>query len=130
MTSEASHLGRMAANECLKGYISTSRSIDSANNFGFKANMSSDGYYIYVVQVNSGFVVPDNAQVDTQWGTGEAEIAQLGSIPAHRVMGYRKFVQTLGVGPIHMRTSFRISEPKAFKRAFKILSGAMPSQVG
>jgi hypothetical protein len=130
MKSEASHLGRMASNECLKGYISTSRSIDSSIDFGCRANMSRDGYYIYVVQVNSGFVVPDNAQVDTQWGTGEAEIAQLGPIPAERVYGYRKFVRELGVGPVHMRMSFRSSDPQAFEKAFKILSGAKPDQVG
>ena len=129
MRREASHLGRMASHECLKGYISTSRSIDSSIGFGFRANGSTDGYYIYVTQVNSGFVVPDDATPDVQWGTGEAEIAQLGPIPAERILGFRKFVRTDAVGPVHMRTSFRSTEPKAFEKAFKILSGAKPNRL-
>lgn len=129
MKREASHLGRMASNECLKGYISTSRSIDSSIAFGFRSNPSTDGYYIYVTQVNSGFVVPDDATPEVQWGTGEAEIAQLGAIPAERILGFRKFVKTGGVGPVHMRTSFRNAEPKAFEKAFKTLSGAKPNRL-
>jgi hypothetical protein len=129
MKREASHLGRMASNELLKGYISTSRAIDSAMAFGCKANMTTDGYYIYVVQVNSGFVVPDKAQIPVQWATDEAEIAQLGAIPAERIHGFRKFVRSSGAGPIYMRKSFRKDDNKAFKQAFKILSGARPDQV-
>ena len=130
MKSEASHLGRMASHECLKGYTSTSPSIDSAINFGYRANSSLDGYYIYVLEVQSGFVVPDNGDNATrEWSTGEGEVAQFGSVPAERIHGFRKFVRLAGVGPIYIRDSFRIKEPKAFETVFQILSGATPSQV-
>jgi hypothetical protein len=130
MRSEASHLGRMASHECLKGYTSTSPSIDSAINFGYRANPSLDGYYIYVLEVQSGFVVPDNGDDATrEWSTGEGEIAQFGPVPKERIHGFRKFVRLAGVGPIYIRESFRKAEPKAFETVFQILSGAMPSQV-
>ena len=130
MKGEASHLGRMASQECLKGYISTSPAIDSAIAFGARANLSSSGYYIYVLEFQSGFVVPDSTPDPTrEWSTSEGEIAQLGPVPKERIHGFRKFVGFAAVGPIYIRESFRKAEPKAFETVFQILSGAMPSQV-
>jgi len=127
MDREAAHLGRMASEQCLKGYISTSRAIDSSIGF---SQMGSGGGWIYLTVVHDGFVVPDTVRGrNVSWGTHEAEIAQWGPIPAERIVGFRHFPTYEGAGPIFIRRSFRKSEPKAFETMFKVLSGASPAQL-
>ena len=84
MEKEAVHLGRMVENECQKGYISTSRSIDSSVNFATR-HLKVEGW-LYVTIVHSGFIVPWGSSA--HWGSEEAEIAQWGPIPASRIVGF------------------------------------------
>ena len=119
---EAVHLGRMVENECLKGYISTSRAIDSSTFFG-TAYHTKPGW-LYLTVVHGGFVVPFGDK--HYWGTGEAEIAQWGPIPGERIVG---FVHLDGYKPdseIYIRRTFRKEEPKAFEEMFNIMSGKTP----
>ena len=121
---EAFHLGRMVADEALKGYISTSRSAAVAQNFGTRYN-KVDGW-IYITIVRGGFVVPPDTQ---KWGAKEQEIAKWGSIPAYDIVGFRRiqpYGATMGTGPIYVRSSFRHQEPKAFEAMFNMVSGWKP----
>jgi hypothetical protein len=123
MEKEASHLGRMTVNECLKGYVSTSISIDTASFF------AGDGW-IYIVVVHGGFVVPYGST--KVWETPEAEIAQWGPIPSERIVGFRKFdygQPSQPKGPVFIRRSFRKKEQSCFEHVFNIMSGAVPSQL-
>jgi hypothetical protein len=108
---EAVHLGRMVENECLKGYISTSKAIDSSMMFGSKYHKAEG--WLYLVIVHGGFVVPWGAK--NQWGLEEAEIAQWGPIPAERIVGFRHLDNYSIDGPVYIRRSFRKNEPEAFK---------------
>ena len=121
---EALHMGRMVENECLKGYISTSRSIDTAIMFGSR-------YYkvpgwVYVTFVHGGFVVPWGKE--NLWGSEEAEIAQWGPVPGKRIVGFMQidFYNPTPGTPIYFRPSFRKEEPQAFEYIFKVMSGKTP----
>lgn len=120
---EAVHLGRMVENECLKGYISTSRSIDTSITFGTGFNKKPG--WVYVTVVHSAFVVPwGSTQV---WGSEEAEVAQWGSVPSDRVVGFMKLDQWAPApGPIFFRPFFRTGEAKAFEYIFNVMSGMVP----
>jgi hypothetical protein len=130
---EAVHLGRMVEQECLKGYISTARCIDTAIQFGTRHN--SQAGWMYVTVVHGGFIVPWE---DKFWGSGEAEIAQWGRIPGERIVGFRylRDRNPAGLtpeeraagpdGPIYIRKSFRKAEPKAFETIFNYMSGKTP----
>lgn len=120
---EAVHLGRMVENECLKGYISTSRSIDRACYFG--TNYWKKPGWLYITVVHDGFVVPNG--LSETWGTTEGEVAQWGPIPAKRIVGFMR-LESGGqpTGPIYARRRFRSDEPKAFAAVFDIMSGKGP----
>ena len=119
---EAVHLGRMVENECLKGYISTARAIDTSIGFGTAYN-SKPGW-IYLVVVHGGFVVPWGAK--NNWGSEEAEIAQWGSIPSERIVGFMHLDRFKPDSAIFVRRSFRKNEPKAFEEMFNVMSGKTP----
>lgn len=118
---EAVHLGRMVENECLKGYISTARSIDTAISFGTAYNKKPG--WLYVTVVHAGFIVPWNER-ENFWGSREAEIAQWGSIPSERIVGFRHLDGWAPEGPVFIRRKFRKSEPDAFRKIFNIMCGA------
>jgi hypothetical protein len=120
---EAIHLGRMVENECLKGYISCSRAIDSSIGFGTKYN--SQPGWLYLVVIYGGFVVPWNHK--SLWGSEEAEIAQWGEVKAADIVGFTELdnYNPKG-GPIFMRRSFRKAEPAAFEYMFNTMSGMTP----
>ncbi len=120
---EKMHLGRMVEHECLKGYISTSRAIETAIQFGTRHNAQMG--WVYLTIVHAGFIVPwSNANL---WGSGEAEIAQWGPIPSERIVGFARFTQKgLLDSDIYIRRSFRKREPEAFEKTFKIFSGKTP----
>jgi hypothetical protein len=120
---EAVHLGRMVENECLKGYMSTARSIDVS--LFFATGYYSKPGWLYLTVVHGGFVVPFGQQ--NYWGSEEAEIAQWGPIPQERIVGF-VHVEPHGIpdGPIFVRRSFRMNEPQAFEQTFKIMSGMLP----
>jgi hypothetical protein len=119
---EAVHLGRMLENECLKGYISTARSIDTAISFGTAYN-SKPGW-VYVTVVHSGFIVPWGKT--TIWGSEEAEVAQWGPIPGERIVGFMHLSQFKPDSQIFIRRSFRKKEPKAFEYIYNVMSGMPP----
>lgn len=121
---EAVHLGRMVENECLKGYISTARSIDTSLFFA-AGNGTREGW-LYLTVIHGGFVVPHLARYN--WGSEEAEIAQWGPIPADRIVGFVHVKKSkIPDGPIFIRRSFRMGEPEAFEHMFKVMSGMAPS---
>ena len=128
---ESMHLGRMVANECLKGYISTSRALDTAIQFGTRHN--SQPGWVYITVVHGGFVVPFSASGNgVVWGSGEAEVAQWGPIPGERIVGFAHFSRVnfpngktrwAPDSPIWVRRTFRKAETKAFETVFNIMSG-------
>lgn len=118
---EAFHLGRMVANEALKGYISTAKAFPVALSFGTRY-FSVSGW-VYITMVRGGFVVP---QMGDKWGTKEQEIAQWGSIAAEDIVGFRRITPSGGTGPIWIRPSFRKGESKAFRKLFNMLSHWAP----
>lgn len=126
---EAFHLGRMVENECLKGYISTARSIDTSVSFGTAFGKRSG--WLYVTVVHAGFIVPWDKR--NLWGSEEAEIAQWGSVPGERIVGfvhlgmYKDGHPFIGPeGPIFLRRSFRKNEPEAFEYIYNVMSGMTP----
>lgn len=127
---EAVHLGRMVETECLKGYISTARGIDTS--IFFATGYGSRPGWLYLTVVHSGFVVPLGE--NKYWGTEEGEIAQWGPIPARQIVGFvhvqngvSHFPHGIPEGPIFIRRSFRLAEPKVFEHMFKVMSGMIPS---
>jgi len=117
---EAIHLGRMVENECLKGYISTSRAIDTSLDFATAGGQRPG--WLYVTLVHGGFVVPSGAHLN--WGSQEGEIAQWGRIPAARIVGFRHVQQSGRLdGPIFLRSSFLDSEDEAATKIACIMSG-------
>lgn len=119
---EAVHLGRMVENECLKGYISTARAIDTSIAFGTAYN-SKPGW-LYLTVVHGGFIVPWGSK--SNWGSEEAEIAQWGSIPGERIVGFVHLDRFKPDSAIFIRRSFRKSEPKAFQHMYNVMSGMTP----
>ena len=115
---EALHLGRMLAEEALKGFISTSRAMTIAKGFA-KANG-----WVYVLFLNGGYVVPKKET--TAWTTifGEQEIAMPGPVPWEAIVGFR---QTDGkkkfTGPVFLRDTFDASESEAARQCYELLSG-------
>ncbi|MGH8515855.1 MAG: hypothetical protein ACREUE_00205 [Panacagrimonas sp.] len=130
---EEAHLGRMTSNECLKGYISTSKAIDSSIYFG-TAYHSKPGW-LYVTVVEDAFIVPFTKDSGVGiWKTGEAEIAQWGPVPADRVIACARIDRDAGQNwvlapPFYMRKAFRRRWPRQFEYIFKVMSGAVPPQV-
>jgi hypothetical protein len=123
---EAAHLGRMVENETGKGYISTSWNIDIAINFACDKG-KRDGW-LYVTMVKGGLKVPYHCVNVTQtWQTREAELAQYGSIPGERIVGFVRIKKDWKPeGPIFIRRSFRKKEPEAFEKMFNYMSGMIP----
>lgn len=120
---EQMHLGRMVESECLKGYISTSRSIDSSIQFATRFNGQSG--WVYLCMVHAGFIIPWGQS--SIWGSEEAEVAQWGPIPSERIVGFARFTRMGALdSDIYMRRSFRKSEPTAFEAMFKAFSGKTP----
>ena len=119
---EAVHLGRMVENECLKGYISTARAIDTSIQFATMYGMPTG--WLYLTIVHGGFEVPWGHQ--SKWGSEEAEIAQWGPIPAERIVGFTHVIKYQPDWPIFIRRSFRKAEPEAFEYMFNVMSGARP----
>jgi len=121
---ESAHMGRMVENEALKEWISTSRCLDGS--MAFALGGAKPGW-MYIVIVWGGYVVPFNLTGDQVWGTHEAEIAQFGSIPAERIVGFCHFEEYAAPDtPIFIRKSFRRDEPAACDAMFDALSGKIP----
>ncbi len=115
---EAYHVGRMLANETLKGYISTTRAVPVAKGFA-----RVDGW-VYLTLIRGGFLVPDRGK--HEWTTifGEQEIAFPGAVSWDDIFGfrqvndYKKFT-----GPIYLRQGLAGRNPTAFQQVLKLFSG-------
>lgn len=115
---ESLHLGRMLAEEALKGFISTSKAVTIAKGF------ARPGGWAYVLRVDGGYHLPDKGS--HAWTTifGEQEIAFPGSIAWAEVMGFRQIgPDKKFFGPVYLRQMFPMVEPKAAHEAFRLLSG-------
>ena len=115
---EALHMGRMLAEEALKGYISTTRCVTVAKAFA-KANG-----WVYLTLVRGGFHVP--AKKATAWTEifGEQELAFPGKIDWRYIFAFRQVgPKTKFVGPIYFRKGFDTKNCSAFMQAHDLLSG-------
>jgi len=119
LEGESLHLGRMLANELMKGYISTTREITVAKGF------ARPGGTVYLVLCRGGFEIP--VKGDHQWTTifGEQEIALPGKIPWDHVFGFRRMRPDVSKfeGPIYFRKGFEAKHKKAFETAKDLFSG-------
>jgi hypothetical protein len=121
---EKFHAGRMVAYEALKGYISTSRSVDVAKDFALG---KLDIGWVYVVLIEGGIVIPKAPHSWAAFG-GEEEIAYPGSVPWAKIYGFRQVSKTAGFKfvpnqPLLLRKGFQEKDPKAFKECYAALSG-------
>ncbi|HEY4354792.1 MAG TPA: hypothetical protein VGN16_03515 [Acidobacteriaceae bacterium] len=95
LKKEEMHIGRMVADEFLRGYISTSRNVNTA--YSFASMTSADGkrqpiYAVYALHSDGGFLLPPSAQhVHGTKGT-EAEIAHPGPLPWNKVVAFRTYL--------------------------------------
>jgi len=130
LKGEELHLGRMTADEFLKGYISTSRSASIASAFAQSA--SADGRKdpvtgVYAVHTEGGFLLPDvGKHVHAQ--RSEAEIAHPGPILWTKIKAFRLFVSTSTedqrtwgkkIDYIFTRKDFRLQDPQG---AYEVLT--------
>ena len=117
--SEELHLGRMLADETLKGYISTSRAVAVAKGFAGTG-------WVYVLRLSNGIVVPAK-DGDHPWTKifGEQEIAYPGGLGWDAVMGFRQVTQgKFAPGqPLYIRKSLQKEDPKTFDILYDLLSG-------
>ena len=116
---EEFHLGRMLANELLKGYISTTRAVTVA-----KGYVAKGGGWVYCLLVKGGYRVPQ--QLEHEWTQiyGEEEIAFPGSVSWEDVWGFRQ-VNNKGKfeGPVTLRRGFHENDPHAAQQVLELLSG-------
>lgn len=117
LKGEELHLGRMLANELLKGYISSTKAVKVAKGYA-----GADGW-VYSVLVRGGYHVPEQGK--SQWTAifGEQEIAFPGSIPWNDVYGFRKVNNSKFTGSVWLRAgSGYLTEPNRLK-IHMLLSG-------
>jgi len=118
--SEELHLGRMLAEETLKGYVSTSRAVGVAKGF------SGDAGYVYVVRFSGGIVVPEKGD-GHPWTKvfGEQEIAYPGALRWDTVMGFRQTTNKRFTPnqPLYLRKGFQTEDRRAFEACYDLLSG-------
>jgi hypothetical protein len=82
MQQQEMHLGRMIAEEFLKGYISTSRSTRVAKGYAKTTG------WVYVLYVKGAFKI--GALGSHDWAVfGEQELAMPAAVPWHQVYGFR-----------------------------------------
>jgi hypothetical protein len=115
--NEAFHLGRMLADEALKGYISTTRAVCVARAF------AKENGWVFLTRVRGGFLVPDRGT--TVWTSifGEQEIALPGTLKWKDVFGFRQVdAARKFIGPIYFRKAFE-AHRIAFAQAYDLLSG-------
>lgn len=117
--SEELHLGRMLAEETLKGYISTSRAVGVAKGF------AGDAGWLYVLRVVGGMVVPEKGKHAWTSIFGEQEIAYPGALAWDAVMGFRQVTNKKFTPqqPLYLRKGFQKEDSKAFEACYDLLSG-------
>lgn len=118
MKAEEMHLGRMLANEALKGYTSTTRAVTVAKGF------AKTGGWVYCLLVRGGYLVPAKDAIEWTKLFGEQEVAFPGSIAWENVIACRKVGAGVKFeGPILLRTKFSKIDVGAAKQIYELLSG-------
>jgi len=117
---EALHMGRMLAEEAIKGYISTTRCVTVAKAF------AKENGWVYLTLVRGGFNVP--AKGATEWTKifGEQELAFPGKVDWKDIFAFRQIGPKSSrkfVGPIYFRNGFESKNCTAFRQAHDLLSG-------
>lgn len=118
IANESMHLGRMIAQEDMKGYISTSRAVQVAKGF------ARDNGTVYVMHVNGGFLIPSAGT--HAWSTlfEEQEIASPFAITWNDVVGYRRLdAGRRFSGPVYLRPDLAARDPGAFFHILELMSG-------
>lgn len=124
MDLEIYHLGRMLANETLKGYVSTTKAVTVAKGFSIAKEKITEGW-VYCLRVEGGIDVPAKGTHPWTHLFGEQEIAYPGSIAWEDVVACRKVDKATGkfVGSILMRKSFDELEPETAEEILELLGG-------
>ncbi len=118
VANEAMHIGRMLAQEDLKGYVSTTKATSVAKGFA-RANG-----HVYLLRVDGGFHIPSKGRHEWTAIFGEEEIASPFPIGWNDVVGYRKVNDDRKfTGPIFFRPDFVTNDNAAFETCYKLLSG-------
>lgn len=111
LKGEELHVGKMVADEFLKGYISTSRDVDHAYTFLTAATgavFSATEPALYAVHTEGGFLLPPQS-AHVHGTTGEAEIAHPGSLPWINVMAFRCYIKA------------DMNDPRTFSKKSEVL---------
>jgi hypothetical protein len=117
--NEAYHLGKMLADETLKGYISTSRAVTVAKGFA-----GEKGGYVYLTLINGGFLVPDKEKHQWTKVFGEQEVALPASVPWSKIFAFRNVGSDgMFTGPVYFRKGFQQRNANAYREAYELLSG-------
>jgi hypothetical protein len=115
---EQFQLGRMLAEEALKGFISTTRATTVAKGY------AKENGWVYVVLVDGGYLVPDKGAHPWTSIFGEQEIAVPGAVPWDKVQGFRQVGESRKfTGPVYLRNDFDASESDAAAQCHRLLSG-------
>jgi hypothetical protein len=125
---EKFHPGRMVAYEALKGYISTSRSVNVAKGFALRREGAVSGW-VYMVLVEGGIVIPGAGHTWCKF-EGEQEIAYPGSLKWEKIYGLRQVgydshgeIRFMSNQPLLLRKGFQQQDPEGFKGCYAVLSG-------
>lgn len=94
LDSEKMHIGRMAADEFLKGYVSTTR--DPRRSTKFAADRAEQqgliNSWLYAVHTEGGFLLPGNHSANVHRGIAvESEIAHPGVLDWNHVVGAARY---------------------------------------
>jgi hypothetical protein len=136
LKNEELHIGRMVADEFLKGYISTSRDVTIARSF--VGNASPDGTRgqlsaVYALHSEGGFLLPPRTQHAHGTTGTEAEVAHPGSLPWTKVVGFRTFL-TIDLNDdrtfqatkmLFMRKGFQARDKVGFEQVVAALGSLM-----
>lgn len=127
--SEEMHIGRMLANEVLKGYISTTKAVPVAKGFALTKVGATEGW-VYCVLIEGGYEVPDQGKSHWTATFGEQEIAYPGAVAWDKIYGFRKVMKATRKfeGNIFLRSGFTASEKDAAEQVDKLLSGKVQKQ--
>ncbi len=117
LKAEELHLGRMLANELLKGYISTTKSVNVAKGFAGASG------WVYCVLVRGGYHVPEKGKSEWTAIFGEQEIAFPGFIPWKDVYAFRQVKMSKFTGPLWMRAGSGYWMPNTIQKVYELLSG-------
>jgi len=113
---ESLHVGRMLAEEALKGFVSTTKATTVAKGF------AKPGGWIYALFLDGGYLVPDKGAHDWTAIFGEQEIAMPVPIQWKDVCGFRQVGNDKKfIGPVYLRPD--IEDDDAMLKCHSLLSG-------